>query len=62
MGRTWRADEFFTGGNAYASNVLLPISGTIEDSLYNSHRYGAAVYSIAVPPGTYTIIFHFAEI
>jgi Malectin domain len=33
-----------------------------DDYLYSTHRYGAASYAIPAPAGTYTVVFHFAEI
>jgi Malectin domain len=60
LGRLWSEDKFFTGGYVYASNAA--VANTIDDPLYNSERYGETLYQIPVPPGTYTVIFHFAEI
>ncbi|MCB0360579.1 MAG: hypothetical protein KDD44_13120, partial [Bdellovibrionales bacterium] len=38
LGRVWVADQFFSGGDVYQDAV--PISGTSEDTLYQSERYG----------------------
>ena len=58
--RTWAADKFFTGGNAY-SDTSKAIANTLDDPLYQSERWGAASYEIPVPTGSYEIIVHLAE-
>jgi prepilin-type processing-associated H-X9-DG protein len=54
------ADSGFTGG-AKSSSVF-PVSGTIDDPLYQTRRYGAKFsFSKPVDNGTYTLMLHFVE-
>ena len=61
LGRSWKADQYFTGGNTYTDGSN-PITGTIEDSLYQTERYGEFKYNVPVPNGGYEVILHFAEL
>jgi hypothetical protein len=38
------------------------IANTIDDRLYQSERFGAMTYAIAVPNANYQVILHFAEL
>ncbi len=58
-GTVYVADTGYSGGSTY-SNVE-SISGTTDDTLYQSERYGDSTYSIAVPNGHYLVTLHFAE-
>lgn len=59
--RTWQADQYFTGGGTYSRGTLA-ISGTQDDTIYQSERNGSFNYEIPVPSGDYEIILHFAEV
>jgi hypothetical protein len=60
-GENWSADQFFTGGETYATTT--PIGNTEKDQIYQSERFGTFSYAIPVAqPGTYSVDFHFAEI
>ena len=64
-GNTWEADTYFNGG--FASGIDGDISGTQEQTLYQTERYqnlGNLVYAIPVPPATadYEVSLYFAEI
>ena len=60
-GRTWAADTGNVGG-ATASTTAA-IAGTTEPRLYQSERWGASGYRIAVPAvGLYRVRLHLAEI
>lgn len=57
--RSWIADDYFTGGNVY--NTGVDISGTVDDEIYNSNRWGAMVYNVPVPNGLYEVTLHLSE-
>ena len=60
-GEAWVADQYFTGGNTFATTAA--ISGTTQDQIYQSERWGNVQYAIPVPsPGTYAVDLHLAEI
>jgi len=59
--RTWKADQYFTGGGTYTRGALA-ISNTQDDTVYQSERNGAFNYEIPVPSGDYEIKLHFAEV
>jgi uncharacterized protein YaiE (UPF0345 family) len=59
-GTDWIADKFFDSGSTYSKDTA--ISGTTNDQLYQSERWGTFGYAIPVPNGTYTLRLHFAEI
>ena len=60
-GEAWVADQYFIGGNTYSTAA--GISGTTQDQIYQTERWGNVQYSIPVPaPGTYAVDLHLAEI
>ena len=59
-GETWLADQFFSGGNSFS--VAESISGTVDDRLYQSERFGSFSYNIPVDNGTYNVELHLAEV
>jgi Malectin domain len=62
LNRVWVADQFFDSGTKVFSTGN-NISNTVEDTLYQSERYGISMtYSIPRPAGLYTVTLHFAEI
>ena len=67
-GVTWRADEYFVGGQTYLHSRVTQIEGTDDDAVYLSGRsattnLGGFAYSIpATTAGSYTVTLHFAEI
>lgn len=59
-GKTWSADQFFSGGFTYSSpNTVI---GTPSPALYQTERAGAFTYHIPLEPGRYRVTLHFAEI
>jgi hypothetical protein len=60
-GRVWGADAGFTGGNTYF-NPSIAVANTIDQTLYQSERFGNFAYSLSVPNGAYTVTLKFAEI
>ncbi len=60
MGNQYIADRFATGGSS--RTVTNPISGTDEDTLFQSERYGSYTYEIPVSEASYNISLHFAEL
>ncbi len=62
LGRTWEADSYFVGPSSTYSTSQ-PISGTTDDALYQTERFGKIFgYQIPVPNGSYEVDLHFAEI
>jgi glucose/arabinose dehydrogenase len=58
-GRLWSADKSYTGGATYIKTYN--ISGTEDDTLYVSERYGPFSYEFALPVANYDVILHFSE-
>jgi chitodextrinase len=63
-GQVWSADTGFNGGSTV--NVSNAISGTTDDSLYQSERWDPdtapeLAYAFTVPNGNYTVKLYFAE-
>jgi glucose/arabinose dehydrogenase len=58
-GRLWTPDSFYSGGNTYAKTFN--ISGTQDDYLYTSERYGEFTYKFDLPIANYEVVFYFAE-
>jgi len=59
-GRAYLADIHYLGGTAGSTSS--PIAGTVDDTLYQTERWGAYAYSIPVTAATYTVTVHLAEI
>ncbi len=65
-GELWLADRFSGGGDV--RRLWVPdIQGTERDEIYRSHRFQASPdapfeYRLPLPPGTYRVRLHFAEI
>ncbi len=53
-------DQYFSGGETYSTSV--PISGTEDDTLYQTEHYGNPTYAVPVENGTYKVTIKFAEI
>jgi hypothetical protein len=61
QGRVWGADTGFQGGTV--NIAYKAITGTMDDPLYQSERWGLQGYRVAVPAkGTYTLRLHLAEV
>jgi fibronectin type 3 domain-containing protein len=58
-GQTFSADTFFSGGSVRSGTAQ--ISGTNDQKLYQSERWGIFNYAIPLTNGTYDVRFHFAE-
>ncbi len=58
--RVWRADTGFSGGSV-ATSPGRAIGNTVDDTLYQSERYGAFNYTFTVPAGSYQVTLKFAE-
>ena len=66
-GRVFAADQFFTNGQAFVNPAVADVSGTTDDDLYRTERFGLAGqapmrYNIPVAAGDYLIRLHFAEV
>ena len=62
-GTTYGADTYSNGGSTYS--VVNAISGTQDDALYQSLRYGYSSgfsYNIPISDGTYDVTLKFAEL
>ncbi|MDX1532304.1 MAG: malectin domain-containing carbohydrate-binding protein, partial [Rhodothermales bacterium] len=59
-GVSYAADAGFAGGNTYTTPDA--ISGTADDALYRSERWGTFAYAAPVPNGTYEVTLRFAEV
>jgi len=60
QGRTWSADNGFSGGSVYSTSAA--IGGTTTPTLYQSERYGAFSYQFTVANGPYNVNLKFAEL
>lgn len=60
LSNTWVTDTYFRGGQILDRGPLT-ISGTTENQLYQTERWGLSGYDIPVPNGNYTVDLHFAE-
>ncbi len=56
----YQGDRFSTGGSRYSTSD--PISGTNEDALFQTERYGAYTYEVPVTEAVYSVNLHFAEL
>jgi hypothetical protein len=54
----WSPDAYFEGGQL--ATYATPVSGTDDQELYDSERWGNFSYAIPVAPGRYTVTLHFA--
>lgn len=61
-GFTWAADSNFSGGTADSISNTINIANTLDDTLFQSERYGASSYNFTVNNGTYKVRLLFAEI
>lgn len=66
QGRVYQADIHFLGGNQQSDPVGFPsnvdITGTVDDVLYRSERWGSFTYNIPVSNATYTVVIKLAEV
>ncbi|MEM7168367.1 MAG: putative Ig domain-containing protein, partial [Planctomycetota bacterium] len=63
-GNTWTIDQGFNSGDTL-TNTANPITGTLEPLLLSTQRRattGLLGYSLEIPPGTYLVRLHFAEL
>ena len=60
LGRTWAADNSFTGGTATNTGTQ-NIANTNESNFFQNRRIGNFTYSIAIPNGNYNLQLGFAE-
>jgi hypothetical protein len=60
-GHVWLADQGYSEGET-ASMDDAQVTGTKEQALYHSERYGLSGYSFALPNGKYTVKLYFAEV
>ena len=61
QGRVWSADAGFSGGNAASVSAGTAIANTVDDTLYQSERWGPSTYTFTVPAGSYQVTLKFAE-
>ena len=59
-GTVWERDRFYMNGAVYARYA--EISGTTDDILYATERFGNFRYEIPLPIAQYEVILYFAEI
>ncbi len=59
-GTAYVADAGASGGRTYTASGA--ISGTTDDALYQSERWGTFAYAVPVEPGTYEVTLRLAEI
>jgi fibronectin type 3 domain-containing protein len=59
-GRAFAADQYFTGGGAFATTST--IGGTPDQKLYQDERWGQFSYAIPVVNGAYDVTFHLVEL
>jgi hypothetical protein len=59
-GQTWLADRFCTGGSTF-SHPNHEIRGTDDPALFQEGREGKSRCRIPVPPGSYQLLFLFAD-
>ncbi len=61
-GKTWLADRDVTGGQPNTMGRTADITGTTDDVLYRSERWGTFAYSLPVPAASdYVVRLHFVE-
>jgi len=60
LGHVWVADTNFVGGTV--NGTANAIAGTVDDTLYQTERWGTPVYTFAVPAGSYQVTLRFAEL
>ena len=58
-GVVYRADAYYTGGNAGTTGVA--INNTSDDLLYQAERWGASTYNIPLANGNYNLTLKFSE-
>jgi hypothetical protein len=69
QGNTWLADQAYVSGswgfygtdNTVDRGTGHSISGTTDDRIYQTERYGLSGYRFDVGNGTYAVVLHFAE-
>ena len=61
-GVSYAADSKYTGGTAATADATVAFTGTADQVLYRSERYGNFSYSIPVANGNYSVTLKFAEI
>jgi Malectin domain len=54
----WSPDAYFEGGQL--ETYAMPVSGTDDQELYESERWGNFSYAVPVAPGRYTVTLRFA--
>ena len=59
QGRVWEPDRYVRGGQLIARTN--PVTGADDPEIFRFERFGNVRYVIPVPPGRYTVTFHFAE-
>lgn len=60
-GRPWGPDRFFSGGSVF-TRPSERILRTLDPDLYRRSRQGDFRYDIPLPPGSYEMHLHFAEV
>jgi hypothetical protein len=59
-GIAYQADTDYSGGSTYSTTAA--ITGTFDQPLYQSQRYGDLTYNIPLPNGNYNVTLKFAEL
>jgi hypothetical protein len=58
--QTWTADSYYLGGGVYS--YATNISGTTEQAIYQTNRWGNFQYNLPMADGAYDVTLKFAEI
>lgn len=58
--QTWTADSYYVGGGVYPYATY--ISGTTEQAIYQTNRWGNFQYNLPLADGAYDVTLKFAEI
>lgn len=61
-GKSFSADAYASGGNAFRQTNTSDIANTANDEIYRTERYGNFTYSLPLTNGDYTVILHFTEV
>ena len=61
FGRTWKSDQYYSGGYVAANARPRPILGTQDFRLYQNRREGSFRYDIPLKPGPHELRLFFAE-
>jgi arabinoxylan arabinofuranohydrolase len=62
-GTEYQWDQWYSDGNSQTETLIVPISGTVDDPLYQSYRYGGQfTYDVPMANDEYQVTLKFAEV